>query len=212
MESHASNSPSDCDELDIQICFDYEGLPSEIHDHVFNERFGADDKNGIRFDKVLMYVRFPNVDVIRNGRKAPKPRARGRQDMEFFFNWLYAKGVRHILKVEVEDGGKIPHSDESIQTSLEKIVVEHLDWKKADLDPRVICQLSSKADNPSSSEADTNDEVTGTRNRLREVTLEWSGNSAALRAWSEPEGLPQLQDLEVVNLRFPAYSDVSNPR
>ncbi|KAI8718222.1 Peptidase-S8 domain-containing protein [Fusarium sp. LHS14.1] len=190
---------------DVQICFDYEGLPSEIQAHVFNERFGKDRSSGIQFDEVLMYVRFPDVTVIHSGRRAPKPRALGRQDMEFFFDWLYAKGVRRILKLEVEDSGKIPHSDEAIQISLDKIMIEHLDWQKSDLDPRVICNISSKADSSSVSDDDSDD---GAKNILREVTLKWSGNNAVLRAWSEPEGLPQLQKLEVINLCIPPHSDV----
>ncbi|EFQ29551.1 hypothetical protein CGRA01v4_14827 [Colletotrichum graminicola] len=196
---------------DIQICFDYEGLPSEIQDHVFLERFGKDTRSGIQFDEVLMYVRFPIVSVERTGRRAPKPRALGRQDMEFFFDWLYNKGVRRILKVEVDDSGKIPHSDEAIQNSLEKIVVEHLDWQKTDLDPRVICQISSKAE---AVDSDTSHEsvLPRTNNGLREVTLKWSGNNAILRAWSELEGLPQLPKLEVVNLNVPAHSDLYETR
>ena len=201
-------SQLDRDTLDFQIFFDYRGLPSEIQDTVFNERFGKDRSHGIRFDEVLMYVRFPNVTVIQKGRRAPKPRAPGRQDMEFFFNWLYVKGVRRILRVEVEDSDKIPHSDESIQLSLEKIVVEHLDWQKMDLDPRVICQLGSKADH-SSYENDAINRSAGPKNQLREVTLKWSGNNAILRAWSESEGLPQLENLEAINLNIPPQSDVS---
>ncbi|KAK2010069.1 hypothetical protein LZ32DRAFT_589032 [Colletotrichum eremochloae] len=196
---------------DMQICFDYEGLPSEIQDHVFLERFGRDSQSGIRFDEVLMYVRFPIVAVERSGRRAPKPRALGRQDMEFFFDWLYKKGVRRILKVEVDDSGKIPHSDQAIQNSLEKIVVEHLDWQKTDLDPQVICQISSKAEAVG---FDTSCEgvLYRTNNGLREVTLKWSGNNAVLRAWSDIEGLPQLPQLEVVNLNVPAQSDLYDTR
>ncbi|KAK2051142.1 hypothetical protein LY76DRAFT_630636 [Colletotrichum caudatum] len=192
---------------DIQICFDYEGLPSEIKDHVFLERFGGDSHSGIRFDEVLMYVRFPIVSVERTGRRAKKPRARGRQDMEFFFEWLYSKGVRRILKVEVDDSGEICHSDEAIQNSLDKIVVEHLDWQKTDLDPHVICQISSKAE-AVNSDTPREEVLSRTKNRLREVTLKWSGNNAVLRAWSELEGLPQLPKLEVVNLNVPAQSDL----
>ncbi|KAH7310654.1 hypothetical protein B0I35DRAFT_357913 [Stachybotrys elegans] len=185
---------------DIQICFDYEGLPSEIQDTVFLERFGKDPRSGIRFDEVLMYVRFPIVTVNRTGRRAPKPRAAGRQDMEFFFDWLYTKGVRRILKVEIDDSAKVPHSDEAIQISLGKIIVEHLDWQKMDLDPRVICRAGSQAIRPDASE--------DSGNELREVTLKWSGNNAVLRAWSELEGLPQLPVLRVVNLSIPSQADL----
>ncbi|KAM0247246.1 hypothetical protein ACHAQJ_009913 [Trichoderma viride] len=194
---------------DIQICFDYEGLPSEIHDNVFMERFGKDHKSGIRFDEVLMYVRFPYVTVIRNGRKAPQPRALGRQDMEFFFHWLYHKGVRRILKVEVDDSGKIPHSDESICNALDKIIVEHLDWSKTDLDPRIICRISSKAE---TSNADLEGKLAGTKNELQELTLKWSGNNAVLRSWSELEGLPQLPKLQAINLSIPAQADLFDSR
>ncbi|KAK1636424.1 hypothetical protein BDP81DRAFT_481135 [Colletotrichum phormii] len=169
---------------DIQICFDYEGLPSEIQDHVFMERFGADRDSGIRFDEVLMHVRFPTVAVKRTGRRAPKPRALGRQDMEFFFEWLNNKGVRRIL------------NDESIQNSLEKIVVEHLDWQKTDLDPRIICHVRN-----TTAEDETSETV---RVDLREVTLKWSGNNVVLRSWSEVSGLSKLPKLEVIHLNVPA--------
>lgn len=178
---------------------------------MFNERFGEGPNHGMRFDEVLMYVRFPNVTVIRSGRKAPKPREPDRpavrQDMEFFFKWLYAKGVRRILRVEVEESEKRYHSDESIQTSLEKFVVEHLDWQKTDLDPRVICQLGSKAHHPSYEDGEGS-RSNGLRNQLREVTLKWSGNNAVLRGWSESEGLPLLEKLETVNLNIPPKSEV----
>ncbi|KAK2590762.1 hypothetical protein QQS21_011553 [Conoideocrella luteorostrata] len=113
--SKAPKSQVDRGTSDVQIFFDYRELPPEILDTVFNERFGQDQNHGIRFDEVLMYVRFPNVTVVQKGTRAPKRRAPGRQDAEFFFNWLYAKGVRRILRVEMEDSDKMSHSDELIQ-------------------------------------------------------------------------------------------------
>ncbi|KAM0351825.1 hypothetical protein ACHAPU_002338 [Fusarium lateritium] len=110
---------------DIQIFFDYRGLPSEIKESLFNDRFGKNAGNGIKFDEVLMFARFPNVRVIREkGRKAPELSKYCWQDMEFFFNWLYTKGVRRILKVEVDESSSKPHSDQSILKSLERIVLE----------------------------------------------------------------------------------------
>lgn len=90
----------------------------------------------MHFDDVLMYVRFTNVTV----RRRPTPRDKekepkdmpGRRDMEFFFDWLHEKGVRRILKLTVEENGGIVHSDASIKTALDKMVVEHLDWQKVD--------------------------------------------------------------------------------
>jgi hypothetical protein len=52
--------------------------------------------------------------------------------MEFFFDWLYNKGVRHILKLTVEENGGAVHSDEAIKTALDRVVIEHLDWQKVD--------------------------------------------------------------------------------
>ncbi|KAF4994268.1 hypothetical protein FGRMN_5906 [Fusarium graminum] len=200
---HGKNS-----EHNIQICFDYKGLPSEIEETVFNERFGKGPDDVMRFEDVLMFVRFPSVSVKRQkGRNAPKLSEYCRQDMEFFFNWLYTKGVRRILKVEVEESNIKPHSDESIQKSLEKIVVEHLDWQKMDLDPRLICQLARKANHPSYEDED-GDGTNGPSNELREVTLRWSGNNAVLRGWSEPEGLPLLKRLRAVNINYPPQSDL----
>ncbi|KAL7949471.1 hypothetical protein V8C42DRAFT_351045 [Trichoderma barbatum] len=190
---------------DIQIYFDYSGLPDQIDSHTFEERFGKDATSGIRFDAALMYVRFPQVAVTSKGRNARQPRAKGREDMEFFFGWLYRKGVRRILRVEVDDGGRIPHSDESIQNSLDRITVEHLDWSKPDLDPRLICRISRNAEK---SDANLEDEsLAGTRNELREITLHWSGNNAVLRAWGEVNGLPQLPNLQVIHLHIPIQAD-----
>ncbi|ENH71417.1 hypothetical protein FOC1_g10007649 [Fusarium oxysporum f. sp. cubense race 1] len=55
--------------------------------------------------------------------------------------------VRHIIKLSVEDSGdsgQKVHSDEVIQSALEKFVIEHLDWQKTDLDPETILHISSK--------------------------------------------------------------------
>ncbi|KAJ3545875.1 hypothetical protein NM208_g2290 [Fusarium decemcellulare] len=170
--------------------------------------FLENNSKGIRLDNVLKYVRFPMVTVRQPGRLAPKPRAQGREDMEFFFGWLEKKGVKRILRVEVEDSDKIPHSDQSIQVSLEQIAVEHLDWQKTDLDPRVICQLGSKTDRSEPDESVTKSCLAVSDNQLREVTLKWSGNNAVLRAWSEVDGLPQLEKLHTIYLNIPAHSDL----
>ncbi|KAF4427594.1 Major intracellular serine protease [Colletotrichum fructicola] len=53
-----------------------------------------------------------------------------------------------------------------------------------------------------------NDCVPRISNNLREVTLQWSGNNTALRAWSEPEGLLQLPNLEIVNLDLVSSSHI----
>lgn len=144
----------------------------------------------MKFDDILQYVSFPNVKVTRTGRQTLKAQGggQGRRDMEFFFEWLYMKGVRHIINIHVEDLEQPAHSDESIVSSLGRIAVDNLDWQKVDLDPRSICKLGSS--------------------QLREVTLHWSGNNAVLRAWSEPEGLPMLPKLTKIHLHIPPVDEV----
>ncbi|KAF5565820.1 intracellular serine protease [Fusarium phyllophilum] len=184
----------------VQICFGDQGLPRKMNRSVFEEQFGSGAHNGICFDEVLKYVRFPIVSVPRSGRKATWARAAGREDMEYFFNWLHNKGVKRILKVEVAESDETPpHSDESIELSLREIAVEHLDWRKTDLDPKVICQIGKNSRHRV-------DESGTDKNQLREVSLRWSGSNAVLRAWSEPEGLPQLENLEKVHLHIPPRS------
>jgi hypothetical protein len=187
----------------VRICFGDEGLPREIKRSVFEEQFGKIPDHGIHFDEVLKYVRNPFVSVPPTGRKAAAARGSGRQDMEFFSQWLYNKGVRRILKVEVKESDKIPHSDESIELSLRGIAVEHLDWQKVDLDPKVICQFGMNSRH-------LVDENGTDKSQLREVILKWSGRNAVLRTWSEPEGLPQLENLETIHLNIPPLSDVSS--
>jgi hypothetical protein len=151
----------------------------------------------MKFDEVLQYVSFPAVKVIRTGRQALRipGSGQGRRDMEFFFEWLYMKGVRHIIDIHVEDLEMPAHSDESILSSLEKFIVDRLDWQRFDLDPLSLINLGSKVYS----------------NQLREVTLYWSGNNAVLRAWSELEGLPSLSlpNLTKICLHVPGADEAS---
>lgn len=185
----------------------------------FEKRFGADSRSGLKFDRVLQYVTFPRVEVRLTGRRADIERdaelqsgvrpvgALGRRDMTYFFDWLYKKGVRHIIRVSVEDSGdsgQKVHSDKAIQESLERFTVEHLDWKKTDLDPETILHVGSKAETQSS------DDVQPLPGRqLKHLSLRWSGSNAVLRAWGEPEGLPLLPDLQRIYLFTPHPDKVS---
>ncbi|KAG7286708.1 hypothetical protein NEMBOFW57_009019 [Staphylotrichum longicolle] len=171
---------------DVQISFDYDRLPRDMVWNEFVKRFGGDATSGLRFDSVLQYVMFPRVRVTVKGRRADLEREAegrqfgklGRKDMEYFFSWLYQKGVRHIIRVSVEDSGdsgETVHSDQAIQTSLEKFVVENLDWKKTDLDPETILSVSSKVEKASPTQYTEKPgvpEVVQDR-QLRELTLKW---------------------------------------
>lgn len=150
--------------------------------------------NYMTFDSVLRYVAFPRVELQKlsppsresklSKKLSPQPQpARGRNDLKFFFDWLYGKGVRHILKVVVDDHEDPPHSDQAIEDALRLFEVETLDWSREDLCPETI-------------------QVAG-RN-VRELYLRWSGNRSVLRAWGEPDGLPKLEKLQRVHLTWNA--------
>ncbi|OPB46193.1 hypothetical protein A0O28_0063140 [Trichoderma guizhouense] len=203
---------------DVQISFDYDRLPAKVVWNEFEKQFGRDNKSGFKFDRVLQYVTFPQVEVTVKGRLMDRQMGAdksqqehlGRKDMVHFFNWLYEKGVRHIIRVTVNDSGdpgeKI-HTDQSIQQCLERFVVESLDWQKTDLDPETILRVSARSLEKAAptSEDPKNVELLPDR-QLRELRLRWSGNNAVLRAWSEPEGLPMLPRLERVHLLTPPAS------
>ncbi|KAM5519720.1 intracellular serine protease [Fusarium oxysporum f. sp. phaseoli] len=165
----------------------------------FTKRFGENAVDGYKFDPVLQYATFPRVEVLVKGRsadrqdklshqaKATLPGANSRKDVKYFLDWLYKKGVRHIIKLSVEDSGdsgQKVHSDEVIQSALEKFVIEHLDWQKTDLDPETILHISKR--------------------QLRKLTLIWSRSNAVLRAWSEQDALPLLPHLQEVEIIPPA--------
>lgn len=210
---------------DVQIGFDYDRLPRRIIWNDFIKRFGADAKSGLKFDNVLNYVTFPQVEVRLKGRLADNERdaelqsgggqlgAIGRKDMTYFFDWLYKKGVRHIIRLSVQDpgdAGEKVHGDWAIQKALERFIVERLDWQKTDLDPETILHVSSKAleiETPTSK--DSKDVERLPNRQLKELCLRWSGSNAVLRAWSEPEGLPNLTQLERIYLFKPPLDKVS---
>lgn len=72
------------------------------------------------------------------------------------------------------------------------------------VDPQLICGISSQAEdilgNMHSEQSSKNRSEQSSKNQLRRLDLQWSGNTAVLRAWSEPEGLPSLPNLETVNI------------
>ncbi|RSL83236.1 hypothetical protein CEP51_004660 [Fusarium floridanum] len=171
----------------ISLCFDYSEAPSEIFEDSFIQSY-----DHMNFDQVLRYVSFRRIELqkppapsresrLTKLRPARLKTGRGRSDLTVFFGWLRRKGVKHILKVIVDDLKDPPHSDSAIEDCLRPFKVEILDWRKVDLCPETI--------------------LTACRN-VRQLHLRWSGNRAILRAWSEPEGLPKLQNLEAVHLMW----------
>jgi hypothetical protein len=120
------------------------------------------------FDPVLLYVHFGSFDlqppVKDPGAKKMHDSPAGKRDLEQFFEWLSGKGVKHIIKIKVDENKDEPHCDESIIESLKKFDVEILDWRKTDLCPFVIQQASQSW------------------SAFHELHLHWSGSNAVLRA------------------------------
>ncbi|KAJ3528083.1 hypothetical protein NM208_g10378 [Fusarium decemcellulare] len=63
------------------------------------------------------------------------------------------------------------HSNKSLENALTDTRVELLDWRRLDICPDTIVRIGQN---------------------LRELHLQWSGNNAVLRSWSEAGGLPKL--------------------
>ncbi|KAI0895890.1 hypothetical protein F4806DRAFT_496794 [Annulohypoxylon nitens] len=202
---------------DIQISFDYDRLPRKMLWNKFIAQFGDDHKSRLKFDSVLQYVTLPQVHVQLTGRLADLERDAessetahhgplGRRDMVHFFNWLYRKGVRHIVELTVDDTGELGekvHSDQAIQECLEKFTIENLDWQKTDLDPETILHVGNKVEKETAAPDNQYSTSIAMNRGLKKLHLRWSGNNAVLRAWSEPEGLPMLPRLQEIYLLKP---------
>jgi hypothetical protein len=168
------------------LFFDYSGLPKEDADPgTFYDNFQT-----TQFDEVLQYVEFPAVrlkdgkiprgESFREHRGLYNSKTIGRKDLLFFFSWLKDKGVKHIIKVIVQDSTDC-HCDESIEKCLSPFRIDVLDWSKPDLDPEMLCNACSD---------------------IKELHLRWGANNAILRAWGEPEGLRRLKLLEKIYLYY----------
>jgi hypothetical protein len=156
--------------------------PENIDFDRFKESYGP-----FAFDPMLLYVAFGNLEVhLGEDDRFVKRRQQqglGRRDLVRFFKWLHQeKGEKNIIKVSVEDGEELPHSDEAIVECLEDFEIEILDWRKPD-----ICPLAILGENMSSS-------------NIRELHLHWSGNNTVLRGWSAPRGLAGLPKLSKVHI------------
>jgi hypothetical protein len=115
------------------------------------------------------------------GQRPLKPDGSGRTDLKILFKWLKdEKGVKTIFRIIVDDLEEPSHRDEAIESCLKDVRgVETWDWRKFDMSPDLIQIVARDA---------------------KVIHLYWSGNNAILRAWSEPEGLHQLKQLNTIHL------------
>ncbi|KAL4864041.1 hypothetical protein BDV12DRAFT_205945 [Aspergillus spectabilis] len=176
---------------DIQLYFNYNGLPAENADPItFYDNFKQ-----TRFDEVLQYVEFPALrlrktdiprgETFQRHRELFQSSSGGRKDLLFFFSWLKDKKVKHIISLVVRETVD-PHGDDVIEACLSGFRIDILDWSKPDLDPEMLCSACPD---------------------VKELHLGWGGNNAILRAWGEPEGLRTLGKLELIYVYYDQTSD-----
>ncbi|GLA21359.1 hypothetical protein AnigIFM62618_010666 [Aspergillus niger] len=169
----------------VNLSFDFSQGPLTISQDSFEDSY-----RHMVFDEVLRYVSFRPVLLQKPPGPAPgsrlakklaqtKKEDQGPNDLVFFFNWLYRKNVRYILKVVVHDTEDAPHTDKAMVDCLSKFEIETLSWRKVDLSSQTLFNAC--------------------RN-LKEVYLRWSGNSSILKTWTEQDGLLKLEKLECVHL------------
>ncbi|QGA22293.1 hypothetical protein EYB26_010009 [Talaromyces marneffei] len=182
---------------DVQLFFDYSGLPKDDADPgIFYDNFQT-----TQFDEVLQYVEFPVVrlkdsklprgETFREHRSLYNSKTIGRRDLLFFFSWLKDKGVKHIIKVIVQDSTDC-HCDEVIEKCLSPFHIDVLDSSKLDLDPEMLYNACPD---------------------VKELLhLRWGANNAILRAWGEPEGLRRLKLLNKIYLYYDQTSEISSQR
>ncbi|ROW06250.1 hypothetical protein VPNG_08109 [Cytospora leucostoma] len=167
------------DKADKELWFDFGVEPrTEMTLETFKKHFTQFQH--LEFDNILQYVAVPRIQIDL-GPNQPDSRFQGSRHLLDFFQWLQQKGVKRILKVEVDDmPSQTPaHSDEMIEKALEPFGVEILDWRRPDLCPLMVSRIGIN---------------------LRKITLRWSGSNAVLRSWSEPEGfasIPSLRKIEI---------------
>ncbi|KAK0737453.1 hypothetical protein B0T21DRAFT_410904 [Apiosordaria backusii] len=115
----------------------------------------------------------------------PHSEGRGRNDLAFIFGNLLSAGVQKIFHLVVSEKPNRPHTDHAIRNALLPFDIEILEWAKPDLCPDTIIHAAPN---------------------VRQLTLCWTGSNVALRAWSQPDALPQLRLLKRLTLKL-----VENP-
>ncbi|KAF2233516.1 hypothetical protein EV356DRAFT_577549 [Viridothelium virens] len=141
----------------------------------------------VKFESILKYVALPNLTLEGPSRASTSndtvaSTRGGRSDLVAIFKWLWANGVREIIKVVVVDDKDPPHADTAIIEALKGFKVEQWDWRKIDLCSDVVSKSSRS---------------------VRQLSLYASGNSAVFMGWASAEGLgnrDKFPDLETINL------------
>ncbi|XDG09918.1 hypothetical protein ABKA04_009533 [Annulohypoxylon sp. FPYF3050] len=120
---------------------------------------------GIEFERILKYVHIPYF-VGLPGKK--------RDEAISILKWLkLCKGVRRVFEVSVNDCRHCPSTEEDIETALQGLKVQHLDWKRTDLSITSIAKVAKD---------------------LKTLYLYSSGNLGAIDHWLGSNGINTLNE------------------
>lgn len=138
----------------------------------------SDQDHDLKFESTLLYVylpdlcRFSSTDVHAVVSK--------------FFDWLYSKGVRQIIELDIPDNHLQPLSDELISEKVLKYKVQDLNWRRLDINLDLLSESESK---------DT----------LKKLQLYSSGNWSTLYHWASEQGLASFKEVCVLDKKACLY-------
>jgi hypothetical protein len=117
----------------------------------------------VDFENTLKYVHLPFDTSSVSGKITANQ----------ILDWLYeCKKVRHIFEVHIEDCQFTPHSEEDIESALNRFDVRLLDWRRADM---------------------SIDAALGAAPNVEALYLYSSGNPAVIDHWMGPNGVRRLK-------------------
>jgi hypothetical protein len=150
----------------------------------------SEDDCDLRFEDTLLYLCLPNL---------------GRYSNEFahtsvsrLFTWLYEKGVRTIMEVNITDNLLNPLSDDLIQQDLlNRFEIHSLDWQRVDVNLDTLTSSRVSLANEGSSVREVSSVIgspSGAESSptFKALKLYSSGNWSVLYHWQSSEGLCKL--------------------
>lgn len=138
----------------------------------------------ISYEQTLRYAEFPSLDMLLEERENFKENSHLQRDHDEVFrilDWLDSRGVHTILELKVPDRLVNPHDDKRMAGFVDRLKVETLDWKVLDMSISVLEQ--------------------GTRDRIKQLHLYSSGNSAVISHWFSEDGIPSLKNISQPTLQ-----------
>jgi hypothetical protein len=131
------------------------------------------------FEPLLQYVYIPILrteEIVPDREIADQSWWKGSSRKDYFhiFHWLkHTKHVDRILSITVDDDPINYHSEEIIEHAVKEFNIETWNWVKLDM---------------------CSDTIKAAAEKMRHLSLHWSGNRAVLKSWAAPNGLAELKE------------------